>query len=70
METIKKIISLEQYKSRFNYKTPYIDIDEQIKTVNDNNWGKIPCDFFFKTLDNCTFAKIKDKLPLVSTIYK
>lgn len=65
METIKKTISLEQYKSRFNYKTPYIDSKSNITSVTDNNWGEIPCDYFFNTLDDCSFSKIKDKLPLV-----
>lgn len=68
METIKKTISLEQYKSRFNHKTPYIDSKTYITSVTENNWGKIPCDYFFNTLDECAFSKIKEKLPLVSGI--
>lgn len=68
MEVIKKIISLEQYKSRFNHKTPYIEKDGTITSVTINNWGKIPCDYYFSSLEECPFAKIKDKIPLVSGI--
>lgn len=68
METIKKIISLEDYKCRFNNKTPYIDKNGNITQVTENNWGEIPCDYCFKTLEECSFAKIKDNLPLVSGI--
>lgn len=68
METIKKLISLEQYKSRFNHKTPYINNDGIITSVTTNNWGEIPCDYYFIDIKNCPFAKIKDKLPLVSGV--
>lgn len=68
METIKKLISLEQYKSRFNHKTPYINNDGIITSVTTNNWGEIPCDYYFTNIENCPFAKIKDKLPLVSGV--
>ena len=68
METIKKLISLEQYKSRFNHKTPYINNDGIITSVTTNNWGEIPCDYYFIDINNCPFAKIKDKLPLVSGV--
>lgn len=68
METIKKVISLEQYKSRFNHKTPYIEYDGTITPVTKSNWGEVPCDYYFSNLEYCPFAKIKDKLPLVSGI--
>lgn len=68
METIKKLISLEQYKSRFNHKTPYINNDGIITSVTINNWGEIPCDYYFMNIEKCPFAKIKDKLPLVSGV--
>ena len=68
METIKKVISLEQYKSRFNHKTPFINHDGIITPVTENNWGEIPCDYYFMKLDKCPFAKIINKLPLVSGI--
>ena len=68
METIKKVISLEQYKSRFNHKSPYIDYEGNITSVTENNWGEIACDYYFNDLEYCPFAKIKDKLPLVSGI--
>ena len=68
METIKKVISLEQYKSRFNHKTPYINNEGIITSVLENNWGEIPCDYSFKSLDECSFAKIKDRLPLVTGV--
>ena len=68
METIKKLISLEQFKSRFNHKTPYINYDGIITSVIENNWGEIPCDYYFTDLEECPFAKIKDNLPLVSGV--
>lgn len=68
METIKKLISLEQYKSRFNHKTPYIDYGGIITSVTENNWGETPCDYYFTNLNECPFAKIKDNIPLVSGV--
>lgn len=64
MENIKKTISLEEYKCRFNYKIPFIN-NGDISTVTSDNWGKIPYDFYFKNLEECSFSKIKDNLPLV-----
>jgi hypothetical protein len=68
VETIKKLISLEQYKSRFNHKTPYIDYGGIITSVTENNWGETPCDYYFTNLNECPFAKIKDNIPLVSGV--
>ena len=64
MESIKKTVSLEEYKCRFNYKIPHIN-GSDIHPIADDNWGKIPYDYYFKTLDDCPFSKIKDNIPLV-----
>lgn len=76
VETIKKVISLEAFKNRFNHKAPYIneygEITSNPKFVfnengvdNTHNWGEIICDYKFAKIEDCPFAKIKDNLPLI-----
>lgn len=76
VETIKKVISLEAFKNRFNHKAPYINEYGEITSTpkfvfNENgvngthNWGEIICDYKFAKIEDCPFAKIKDNLPLI-----
>lgn len=69
MKTVKRIISLEDFKSRFDGKTPYIN-NNVITTpdVTENNWGFIPLDCAFNNLSSCPFGKVKDKLLLTDGI--
>lgn len=61
METIKKIISLEDYKNRFNYTNACLFEIKNDNTVN--NWGKIPMDCYFSNKDDCAFYEIKNNIP-------
>ena len=66
MKTIKRKISLEDFKCRFNIKNKYLNENGEINDVseNDNIWGKIPLDCSFDDVNVCPFEKIKTKILL------
>lgn len=68
MEIVRKEINLEQFKSRFNGKSPVVDESVDYGDSNFSNWGMIPKDFVVSP--GSELWDLKDTLPFSVRIDK